>query len=88
MYYNTQSIPDKILNYIYFNNHCELVELENNTLREEDVKLEDILAAIGKLEKENLLTRKGEIFELTPEGKIAVENFNSYEDYKSVKTSK
>ena len=79
------SVEDNILHYVYFNKHCSLPELEKQIIYSPLTRKSTVLYSILNLEKEKLVSRRGEKIEITEEGKIAVESYHSYEDYVAAK---
>lgn len=82
------SMEDNILHYIYFNAHCPLKELEKQVLHSPLIKKSNITYSLLKLEKENLIYKESGNITITEEGKIAVENHHSYDDYIAFKNAK
>ena len=78
------SVEDNILHYIYFNKHCSVKELEKQIIFSPLTKKDTVKHSILVLEKENLISKHSGNIEITDNGKIVVENFNSYEDYKKI----
>ena len=82
------SIEDNILHYIYFNNNCPVNELEKSIINFQPMRKENIINCIAVLEKSKLIFKDASNIQITDEGKLVVENFNSYDDYVSRKKGK
>lgn len=82
------SVEDNILHYVYFNKKCSFQELEKQVLHSPLLKKPNINFSILKLEKDKLIYKNSGNIEITDEGKEAVENYNSYDDYTSYKMVK